>query len=116
MNKLNKNNKINNHYNNTVKAHFTFKFVNKLVYTCKHCKQTFKSNNHLYIYIKDDCLKKKPLFILTIVTFISILIQKTELKILFKTLIFIIEMNDFNLVVKSIIINLKNIKNYTFYR
>ena len=34
----------------------------------------FKLNNYLYIYIKNDCLKKKPLFILIIVTFMPILI------------------------------------------
>ena len=73
-------------------------------------------NNCLYIHIKDDYLKKKLLFILTTVTFISISIQKTELKILFKALTFTVIINDFNLIIKSIIMNLKNIKNYTFYK
>ena len=46
----------------------------------------------------------------------SILIQKTELKILFKTLTFIITINNFNLVIKSIVTDLKNIKSYTFHK
>ena len=74
MNKLNKNNKVSNYYNNIIKAYFIFKFINKSVYTCKYYKQTFKLNNYLYIYIKNNCLRKKPLFILTIVTFTPILI------------------------------------------
>ena len=74
MNKLNKDNGINNHYNNTVKAYFIFKFVNKPVYTYKHYKQTFKLNNHLYIHIKNNYLRKKPLFISITVTLTPILI------------------------------------------
>ena len=43
-----------------------------------------------------------------------ILIQKTEFKVLFKVLIFIIIINNFNLIIKSIVMDLKNIKNYAF--
>ena len=76
----------------------------------------FKLNNHLYIYIKDDCLRKKLLFISIIITFMFILIQKTKFKILFKTLTFIIIMNNFNLIIKSTVTDLENIKSYIFYK
>ena len=45
-----------------------------------------------------------------------ILIQKIEFKILLKILTFIIVINDFNLIIKSTVTNLKNIKNYTFHK
>ena len=38
LNKLNENNEINNHYNNTVKTHFIFKFINKSVHIYKYYK------------------------------------------------------------------------------
>ena len=114
LNELNENNKVNNHYNNIIKAYFIFKFINKLIHTCKCYKQTFKLNNYLYIHIKDNCLKKKPLFILIIITLMLILIQKTKLKILFKALTFIIIINNFNLIIKFTATNLENIKKYIF--
>ena len=73
-------------------------------------------NNYLYIYIKDDCLRKKPLFILIVITLIFILVQKTEFKVLFKVLTFIIIINDFNLVIKFTVTDLKNIKDYIFHK
>ena len=76
----------------------------------------FKLNNYLYIYIKDNYLKKKTLFISVTVTFILILIQKTEFKILFKALTLIITINNFTLIIKSTITDLKNIKINIFHK
>ena len=45
-----------------------------------------------------------------------ILVQKTEFKVLFKALTLTVIINNFNLIIKSIVINLKNIKGYTFYK
>ena len=114
LNEPNEDDGASNHHDDTVKAHFTLESVDKPVHTCKRCKQTFESNNRLYIHIKDDCLRKKPLFVPAAVTPTPIPVQKTEPKVLPKAPTPTVATNDSSLVVRSTATDLGNTKGYAF--